>query len=478
MNFTTYNRDEIKPGILHFGVGGFHRAHQANYLNQLMSQGEAKEWGLCGVGVLPGDAKMKEALEENDGLYTLVIKNPDGTAEAETIGSIVDYVFAPEDPAGLLERLTDPAARIVSLTVTEGGYNIDDATGKFKADNPAAVRYGETPREPQTAFGYITEGLRLRKEAGVPPFTVMSCDNLPGNGDVARTALVGQAKLSDPEFADWIESSVAFPNSMVDRITPVTSPEDIALAESLTGEAEPWPVVCEPFTQWVLEDNFTLGRPEFEKVGVQIVQDVRPYELMKLRLLNASHQALAHWGRLLGHTYAHEAATDPDLAEFVRKFLNQEARATLEAVSGIDVDEYVDTLFERFANPAIQDTLARLATDASERMPKFVLPTAWDLSAAGTAAPMAAAICAAWTKGMEESQDLGVALEVSDRSWDQFAGLVKEGREAGNSKFLDYQAIFGELGGNPTFASAFDSVLQDLRSRNAREVLRELNTKS
>ena len=475
MYFTAYDRTTVRPGILHFGVGNFHRAHQAVYLDQLMAAGQAQDWGICGVGVMPGDARMRDALKEQDGLYTLLLKNPDGTVDSQTVGSIVDYVYAPEDPQGLLERLASPDTRIVSLTVTEGGYNIDDATGQFKADNPAAVRDGQNPQEPQTAFGYIVEGLRHRREAGTPPFTVMSCDNLPGNGEVARRAVTGQAALSDPELAEWIEENVSFPNSMVDRITPVTTPEDVELAQSLTGTDEVWPVTCEPFMQWVLQDDFTMGRPRLEDVGVQVVEDVAPYELMKLRLLNASHQALAHWGRLLGHEFAHEAAADLDIVAFCRNYLAEEARQTLLPVAGIDVDAYIETLFERFANPAIADTLARLATDASERMPKFVLPTAWDLVSEGKAADLAAATCAAWAAGMEDSTEWEGSQVVSDRAWDDLRPFIERQRAGEEAAFLEYTPIFGDLAQNPAFVQAYLAALAQIRESDTRALLREIN---
>lgn len=471
MSFNAYDRSNLKSGIVHFGVGNFHRAHQAVYLDQLMRDGAAQEWAICGAGVLPGDARMRDALKENDGLYTLLLKNPDGTIDSQTIGSIIEYIYAPEDSQGLLSKLADPDTRIVSLTVTEGGYNIDDVTGEFKADNAAAVLDGDNPGEPKTAFGYIVEGLRLRRQAGVEPFTVMSCDNLSGNGEVAHRAVVGQATLSDPELAAWIDQNVSFPNSMVDRITPVTTPEDVALVHSLTGSDEAWPVTCEPYIQWVLEDDFPAGRPPLEDVGVQVVQDVRPYELMKLRLLNASHQALAHWGRLLGYEFAHEAATDPDLAAFCRKYLEEEARQTLEPVPGTDLDEYVDTLFERFGNSAIADTLARLATDASERMPKFLLPTAWDLTADGKDAQLAAVTAAAWAAGMENSTDFGGDLLVSDKAWADLKPIIEQQRSGNETALLDYSPIFGDLGKEPAFVEAYLAALAAIRSGNTREFL-------
>ncbi|MDO4900775.1 mannitol dehydrogenase family protein [Actinomyces sp.] len=466
----SYDRSAITTGIVHMGVGGFHRAHQAMYLDQLMRAGKALDWGICGVGLLPQDAHMRDALTGQDCLYSLTLKHPDGHHEPAIIGSICDYRFAPEDRAGVLEVMTAPTTRIVSLTVTEGGYNIDDATGTFLADTPGAAHDAANPREPETSFGYIVEALRLRRKAGVPPFTVMSCDNLPGNGRIARTAVVAQARLSDPELADWIDANVAFPNCMVDRITPQTTPADVEQVRAELDVEDAWPVVAEPFTQWVLEDDFPAGRPPYEEVGVQMVDDVVPYELMKLRLLNASHQGLAHWGRLLGMEYAHTAAGDPDIAAWVRAFLEREARPRLAPVPGIDLDEYIDTLFERFTNEAIADTLLRLAQFGPSGMPKFVLPTVRENLAAGGPIRLGAAMCAAWSLGVLGTDENGEAIPVAD-DLRPFA----EKQEAGDALgFIGNREIFGDLAEDERFRTAYTEELAALKRDGARARMRAL----
>jgi mannitol 2-dehydrogenase len=304
-----YDRSQVSVGIVHFGVGGFHRSHQAMYIDRLMNQGLALDWGICGVGVMPADKAMRDALCGQDGLYTLVLRHGPGRIEAQVIGSIIDYLFAPDDPERVLEVLTGPNCRIVSLTITEGGYNVDPVSGEFDVDNPA-VRADLVPgAAPSTVFGFVVEALRRRKEKGILPFTVMSCDNVQSNGHVARSSILAFAALRDPELADWIGREVAFPNSMVDRITPTTTAEDIAEVRAEFGIDDAWPVVCEPFTQWALEDNFVDGRPALDKAGAQLTSDVEPYERMKLRLLNASHQAIAYSGHLSGYVYAHEPPT-------------------------------------------------------------------------------------------------------------------------------------------------------------------------
>ncbi len=296
----TYDRAAMSVGIMHLGVGGFHRSHQAMYLDRLMASGRDLDWALRGVGVLPHDRRIVDALNGQDGLYTLVMKYPDGRLEPRIIGSITGMMYLHDDPRAVVEAMAVASVRIVSLTITEGGYLIDSVTGEFDVRHPSIQPDLQPGAEPETAFGLITAALALRRSRGIAPFTVMSCDNVPGNGHVARRAIVSFARLLDPAQADWIDQSVAFPNSMVDRITPGTTDADRAALAEQFGVHDVWPVVCEPFTQWVLEDNFPTGRPAWEEVGVQLVQDVAPYELMKLRMLNAGHQVVCYLGALAG----------------------------------------------------------------------------------------------------------------------------------------------------------------------------------
>ena len=302
----SYDRDKLSCGIVHLGVGGFHRAHEAMCVDALLNEGGATDWGISGVGLLPPDRAMLEVMRAQDCLYTLVVKNLDGSTDARVIGSLIDYLFAPEDSDAVLDRMTDPAVRIVSLTITEGGYHVNQATGSFDDSDEEIQADLAGVGPPTTAFGFITEALSRRRTAGTEPFTVMSCDNIQGNGTVARQMITAFATLRDAELGAWIGERVEFPHSMVDRITPVTTDADRALLAREYDIDDGWPVVCEPFAQWALEDNFPLGRPEFERVGVQVVKDVGPYELMKLRLLNASHQAMCYLGYLSGYRYAHE----------------------------------------------------------------------------------------------------------------------------------------------------------------------------
>ena len=468
-----YDRDLVTPGVVHFGVGGFHRAHQAMYLDRLMNEGQALDWGICGVGVMPADRKMKEVLDAQDGLYTLVLKHSDGTYEPRVIGSIVAYLFAPDDPEAVIEEMAAPSIRIVSLTVTEGGYNISDVTGEFDETNPDVVGDLEPGAVPRTTFGLITEALRRRRERGVLPFTVMSCDNLQGNGHLARRAFTTFARLRDPELGDWIEREVRFPNSMVDRITPVTTDADRAEVTERFGIEDQWPVVCEPFTQWVLEDAFTAGRPPYEQVGVQVVDDVEPYELMKLRLLNASHQALCYFGYLCGYRLVHEAAQDPVFRAFLLGYMDDEATPTLPPVPGVDLGEYKHTLIERFCNPEVRDTIARLCAESSDRIPKWLLPVVRLQLAAGGEIRRSAAVVASWARYAEGVDEQGEPIEVVDRLAGSLVPLARRQRQEPDV-FIANRQLFGDLAGNERFRTAYLSALASLHTHGARATLQSL----
>ena len=410
-----YDRSAISTGIVHFGVGNFHRAHQAMFIDQILAGGDTG-WAICGVGILEGDRAMRDALQAQDNLYTLVTNAPDGTRVARVIGSLHEYLYAPDDPEAVLARLADPATRIVSLTVTEGGYSVNDTTGEFDPQDPLTLRDLEPDTaQPSSVLGYITAGLARRRDAGTPPFTVMTCDNIRGNGHVARTAVLGFAGRKDPDLAAWIADNVAFPNTMVDRITPVTTDETRASVLAEYGIEDRWPVRAESFAQWVVEDTFPSGRPPLEQVGVQMVEDVDPYELMKLRLLNASHQALAYPGILAGLELVHDVARDPVFADFLLDYMRLEAIPTLQPVPGIDLDAYCRELIERFSNEAVRDTLARLAYAGSERIPKFLLPVLRDQLETGGDIRRCAFVLAAWSRFLEGVDEHGNPTPVSDR---------------------------------------------------------------
>jgi mannitol 2-dehydrogenase len=462
-----YDRARVRAGIVHLGVGGFHRSHQAMYLDRLMNAGQAMDWGICGVGVLPADRRMKEVMDAQDCLYTLVETHADGHLHARVIGSIVEYLLAPDDPEAVVERMADPEIRIVSLTVTEGGYNVSAITGDFLADAPAIVHDLQPGAALQTSFGLVTEALVRRRQRGVPPFTVMSCDNMPGNGDVARRSFSAFATLRDPELGEWVRREVAFPNSMVDRITPGTTDAHRTELTSRFGVQDEWPVVCEPYTQWVLEDSFPTGRPPLEDVGVQLVDDVEPYELMKLRLLNGGHQAMGYLGTLAGYTFMHDASQDPLFRTFVRDYMDLEATPTLPPVPGIDLDQYKDDLIGRFSNPNIRDTLARLCAESSDRIPKFVLPVIRDQLARDGDISRSTTVVAAWARYAEGVDERGRPIEVVDPRREALMAAARRQREEPLA-FVEDRELFGDLADDERFVKVYRAALASLHVLGAR----------
>lgn len=474
----SYDRSDLSVGIVHFGVGNFHRSHHAMYLDRLFNDGVARAWAICGVGVLPGDVRMRDALESQGMRYTLVERYPDGAAPARTIGSIAEYLFAPEDPEAVFEKLADPAVKVVSLTITEGGYNVSDETGEFDLTTPDVAADLQPGAVPTTVYGIVAEGARRRRERGIAPFTVMSCDNLQGNGHVAQGSFVAFARAKDPDLGEYMEREIFFPNTMVDRITPVTGPDERAFVRDEYGVNDAWPVVSEGFVQWVLEDRFTQDRPPYERVGVQVVSDVVPYEKMKLRLLNASHQGLAYFGYLSGHRYAHEAATDPLIVALVTGYMGDEAVPTLEPVPGVDLEEYQRSLINRFSNVHVRDTLLRLATDGSDRIAKFVLPVVRDRIATGKSVDLAAAIAASWAvfaRGVDEDGD---AIPMIDRQLDAVRRIAEEA-DGDPERFLTAGvSVFGDLATDSAFVAPFAHAYRLIRDYGAQKALAELLTAS
>ena len=468
-----YDRAGLTAGIVHFGVGGFHRAHQALMIDDLLQQGLARSYAICGVGVMPSDARMRDALLEQDGLYTLVVKHADGSLDARVIGSIIDYLFAPDDVEAVIERLASPEVKIVSLTVTEGGYNIHPVSGRFDLSNPQVVADLQADAAPATVFGLVVEALRRRRARSIVPFTVMSCDNLQDNGRVARRSFVAFATAKDEDLGAWIDAEVSFPNSMVDRITPVTTDDDRAQIGETFGLADRWPVVCEPFLQWVLEDAFTDGRPPYEKSAAQLVTDVEPYELMKLRLLNASHQGLAYFAHLMGYRLVHDAAADPLIAGFLRAYMDREGSPTLKPVPGIDLDDYKTQLIERFSNPGVRDTVARLAAESSDRIPKWLLPVIREQSARGGELALSAAIVASWARYAEGTDEQGEPIDVVDRIKDTVMQSAR-GYATDPHSFLRDRDLFGDLIDDAAFVAAYDRALDLLHTVGARRTLEVL----
>ena len=331
----TYERRTLHSGIVHVGVGGFHRAHQAYYTHALQEKYYNSQWGICGVGLREDDQKIHDDLEKQDFLYTLMVKHPNGKIEPQVIGSIIDFELGFNTPELVIERMAHPDTKIVSLTITEGGYNFDPTTGEFNFDNAAIQHELKHFDSPKTIYGFLSAALRRRRETNLPPFTIMSCDNIEHNGDMVRKMLLSFVQRQDASLAKWIQKEVCFPNSMVDRITPVTTQEDIKELRAAYGIEDAWPVTCEPFIQWVIEDKFSNGRPDFEEVGVQFVPDVKPYEKMKLRLLNAGHSVLGILGALHGYKTINACMDDKLFVAFLRTFMDREASPVLMKWRGL-----------------------------------------------------------------------------------------------------------------------------------------------
>lgn len=383
-------------------------------------------------------------------MYTLVTVHPDGTRQARVIGSILDYRYAPDDPQAVVELLAAPSTRIVSLTITEGGY---------AADGPA--------------FDLIAEALARRRDRGIGSPTIVSCDNIESNGAAARVAVLAAADRRGPGLVDWVLEHTRFPNSMVDRITPATTPEAAAAVRHDFGVSDQWPVLTEPFTAWVLEDDFCDGRPPFEQAGVLMVDDVSPYEAMKLRLLNAGHQCLGYFARLCGHRFVHDAARDPLLARFLISYWDSEAIPTVKPVPGFDLRDYTRTLIERFTNPGLRDTVARLCAYASDRIPKWLLPVIRDNLGAGGPIRLASAAVAGWARYAEGIDEHGEPVDVVDRLADSLVPIARSQREHPTA-FIDNTAIFGDLAQRPRFVEAYRWALESLDRKGTRATLEAL----
>jgi mannitol 2-dehydrogenase len=434
-----------RAGIVHLGLGGFHRAHMACYTHALMQQDPAAlGWSIIGAGLLPNDRRMAESLGPQDGLYTLVERGGSGET-VSVIGSIAAVIHAADSSATLLETIARPDVRIVSLTVTENGYCLNPATRQFDPENALIRADLATPDTPHSAIGIIVEAYRRRMQAQQPAFTALSCDNIQHNGNVLRAAVLALALLRDPALAAWIETHAAFPNTMVDRITPVTAASDVEYLERAYGIADRWPVFCEDFSQWVIEDRFVAGRPAWENAGAQFVPDVTPYEMMKLRLLNGSHLAVAALGRLAGYTYIHEAMEDALLRRLMAALMGRETGPTLPPVPGIDLAEYKRTLIARFANPAIRDTVERVNTDAPLNV--LVVPIMARLEMNGSVDLLALSL-AAWIRRVRGVDEQGQPIDIRH----PLAALLRQKAEEGGpdpAPVLSIVLLFGSLGDDP-----------------------------
>ncbi len=466
-----YDRSGVTYGIVHFGVGGFHRAHQALFLDNYLAR--HSHWGICGVGLLPFDQKMRDVMQSQDCLYTLVERSPAGDS-GRVIGSIVKYLFAPDDREAVIEALAAPQCRIVTLTITEGGYYVVEGTGEFDLGHPTIQHDLHHPDTPHGVYGFLTAALARRRQRHLPPFTVLSCDNIQGNGHLVKRMLTAFANKQNPELGQWIEETVAFPNSMVDRITPSTTPGDIEMVRGRFGVDDGWPVVAEPFIQWVVEDRFCAGRPDWESVGVQMTDDVQPYEMMKLRLLNASHSLIGYLGSLLGYTYTSEAMADPLICQVVERLMD-EVSPTLPPLPGIQLSKYKQTLMERFANPKVRDQLSRLCLNGSDKIPKFILGSVRDRVSQGGSVVYLSFAIALWFRYLNGQNDQGKLLPIED----PMAKLLTDKALAGKhspTMLLAIEPIFGNLSTSTVFVDTVTHHLQQLYTLGTKDTLSRLTS--
>lgn len=467
-----YDRKKLVAGIVHVGVGGFHRAHQAYYTDALIGSNKANNWAICGTGLLETDRKMYEILKNQDHLFTVMIRHPDGKLDARVIGSVIEYLFAPENPNAVIEKIAHPNTKIVSLTITEGGYNFNQTTGEFDFENPDIQWDLMHPLHPRTVYGYLSEALRRRKERGIRAFTIQSCDNIQKNGDITKKMLLTFTSKLDLKLSKWIETHTSFPNSMVDRITPVTTETDKQSLEDIYNIKDYWPVVCEPFSQWVIEDHFVNGRPTWEDVGAKFISDVSPYEKMKIRLLNAGHTVLGFLGILYGYTCVHEAVHDSLFAEFLRNFMDKEVTPILDNVPGIDLEVYKDSLIDRFGNPHIADQLARICLESSSKIPKFLLPTIREQLHMGGPVRCSALVIAAWCRYAEGINEHGKKYPVEDKE----EAILREKAHSSRHDplaFLKIESVFGDLIHSRKFVEAYKDSLQDLYQSGVKKSMQE-----
>ena len=471
-----YNRSKIKAGMVHIGIGSFHRSHQAFYTDTLLNRSGKTDWGICGVALLETDQRIFNTLVDQDGLYTLMVTEPDGNLNARVIGSIVEYLYAPDNPEAVIEKIADPGIKIITLTITEGGYNFDSATGEFQFAEPSIQWDIKNPENPKTTFGYITRSLKRRRERGIAGLTIQSCDNIQENGHVLKKMLLSFVRKAEPGLADWIESEVAFPNSMVDRITPATTSSDIEKLRLVYGIDDSWPVVCEPFIQWIVEDNYSNGRPEWESVGVQFVKDVRPFEKMKIRLLNAGHSLLGFSGTLYGCKTVDEAVRVPLLRTFLSDFMDHEVSPILGNIEGINIEEYKESLIQRFANPDIKDQLSRICMESSSKIPKFLLPTISEQLETGGPVKRGALVVAAWCHYLELAGSPGCDFGIQD----QMGTVLQDSARASAGRdplaFLKMETIFGSLVRSRRFVDTYLSIIDDIRRSGIDKVIREIGS--
>lgn len=469
-----YNREQLKSGILHIGVGNFHRAHAEFYTNQLLEDPAQQQWAICGAMLLPSDEPLYKALKSQQNIYTLTVCGRDGNDQAYEIGSLVELIWGVENPEGVIAKIANKDIRIITLTITEGGYNMEKSTGEFMLDDEIIKYDLQNPQAPKTVFGFIAEGLRQRRANGSGPITILSCDNLQHNGNTARKAFSTFFKAQDADLATWADQNVTFPNSMVDRITPATRPDDVERLNAKNSTDDKAPVYCEDFIQWVVEDNFIAGRPAWEKVGAEFTDDVTAYENMKLSLLNASHTLLSYPSFLAGYRKVDDAMHDERIAKFVRVFMDVDITPYVPAPGNTDLELYKQTLVERFGNRSVSDQVARLCFDGISKFPVYVMPNLIKMIADDADLTRVAYLIAAYRHYLKyKVDDNGAAFEVAE-PW-----LTAEDQDLIDSDcpidFLSLSAFSStDLKAATKFVALYEQMVDAIKQKGAMSVLESI----
>ena len=471
-----YDRAQLRSRIVHFGFGAFHRAHQALLTNRVLNE-KGGDWGICEISLFSGDVLMGQ-LRAQDHLFTVLEKGADGN-QPIIVGAVHECLNAKLDslPA-IIEKFCEPQVAIVSLTITEKGYCIDPATGKLDLHNARIVHDLENPSEPHSAPGILVEALHRRRERGLPAFTVLSCDNIPDNGHVVKNAVLGMAQKRSAALSEWIDTHVSFPGTMVDRIVPAATEASLAEITDALGVEDPCAISCEPFIQWVIEDNFVAGRPQWEVAGVQLVQDVQPWEQMKLRMLNGSHSFLAYLGYLAGFAHINDCMHDEAFREAARRLMLDEQAPTLR-ITGVDLTAYADSLLERFANPALKHRTWQIAMDGSQKLPQRILDSVRVHLQRESRWPLLALGIAGWMRYVSGVDDAGQPIDIRDPLVDKIRQRVAQSDEQQRvDALLGLEEIFGrDLPHNAQFVAGIRAAWQQLATHGAREaVARALNS--
>lgn len=465
----TYDRAALKPGILHMSVGGFHRSHQAVYIDNLLKQNPG-DWMITGVGLLPNDAANIKALEDQDGLYAVLERAPESD-HVRIVGSMKNVLHAPANPQAVLDLIASPETKIVSLTVTEKGYYYDDKRNLI-LDHPAVKADLDAGNAPVTALGYLARGIKARMQNNGGAFTIMCCDNLPGNGEVTKHILLQFVNAFDATLTPWIEENISFPNAMVDRITPVTTDAIKATLADEHGIDDAWPVVCEDYIQWVLEDNFKAGRPALEQVGVQVVADVEPYEKMKVRLLNGSHSALSYVSYLMGYRDVDAAMADPLIKQFVENYM-EDVTPCVPDVPGIDLTQYKAKLVSRFANPAVRDQVLRLCEDGSAKIPNSIVPPIEYATENMGSIKWLALAMAAWLRFLNGVDEQNNAIPVKDPMKDTLTARAQNAPRDPLS-LLGVEQIFGrKIIGDKRFVDTMAAFVNSIYTKGMKATLED-----